>query len=164
MDCCACPFLPFGLTQSNPYHPMPASSLTLCLRFVDIHSGCALAIAYKSNVKDVKPEDFVVFTVVHDCPKRMREPIDVPNLPACPNGKCTCAWFWLPRSGSGLKNFYMTPFVCHVDGASPNASPVDVEYAIPPRRCLDPTLCKLVPVFVHFFVEGIFDNLEFLPR
>lgn len=109
----------------------------------DDTSGCALAIAYKSNVTDAKPEDFVVFTVVHDCPKRMRESIDVPNLPSCPNGNCICAWFWLPRSGSGLKNFYMTPFVCHVEGASPTASPVDVEYAIPPRRCLDPTLCKL---------------------
>lgn len=39
----------------------------------------------------------------------------------------------------------MTPFVCHVEGASRTASPVDVEYAIPPRRCLDSTLCSFGP-------------------
>ena len=73
----------------------------------DDPSGCALAIAYKSDVKKVKPEDFVVFTVVHDCPKRQLEKVDVPDLPACPDGKCICAWFWIPKN-SGLKNFYMT--------------------------------------------------------
>ena len=110
----------------------------------DDTSGCALAIAYKSKAEDVLPEDFVIFSVVHDCPKRQREPVDVPNLPECPNGNCICAWFWLPKS-SGAKNFYMTPFVCHVTGANPDASPVDVEYAIPPRRCLDTTNCNFGP-------------------
>jgi len=47
-------------------------------------------IAYKSDALDVKPEDFVVFTVVHDCPKRQRETIEIPHLPACPDGKCIC--------------------------------------------------------------------------
>ena len=107
-------------------------------------SGCALAIAYKSNAIDVLPKDFVIFSVVHDCPKRQREPIHVPNLPACPNGKCICAWFWIPKN-SGTKNFYMTPFVCHVTNANTNASPIDFEYAIPPRRCLDPKKCNFGP-------------------
>jgi hypothetical protein len=110
----------------------------------DDTSGCALAIAYKSKAKDILPTDFVIFSVIHDCPKRQREPIDIPNLPACPNGNCICAWFWLPKT-SGAKNFYMTPFVCHVTGAKANASPVDVDYAIPPRRCLDPTNCNFGP-------------------
>jgi hypothetical protein len=110
----------------------------------DDTSGCALAIAYKSNVKDVLPNDFVIFSVIHDCPKRQREPVDIPNLPACPNGNCICAWFWIPKT-SGTKNFYMTPFVCHVTGTKANASPVDVKYAIPPRRCLDPTNCNFGP-------------------
>lgn len=110
----------------------------------DDTSSCALAISYKHKAKNVLPKDFVIFSVIHDCPKRQREPIDVPNLPACPNGNCICAWFWLPKT-SGAKNFYMTPFVCHVTGANANASPVDVEYAIPPRRCLDPTNCNFGP-------------------
>jgi hypothetical protein len=29
--------------------------------------GCALAIAYKSEASEVKPEDFVVFSVNHRC-------------------------------------------------------------------------------------------------
>jgi hypothetical protein len=29
--------------------------------------GCALAIAYKSDANDVQPEDFVVFSVNHQC-------------------------------------------------------------------------------------------------
>ena len=107
-------------------------------------SGCALAIAYKSDAKTVLPRDFVVFSVVHDCPKRQREPFRVPNLPACPNNKCICAWFWIPKN-SGTKNFYMTPFVCHVTNAASNAKPVDFEYAIPPRRCLDPKNCNFGP-------------------
>jgi hypothetical protein len=107
----------------------------------DDTSGCALAILYKHKTKNVLPKDFVIFSVIHDCPKRQREPINVPNLPACPNGNCICAWFCLPKT-SRAKNFYMTPFVCHVTGANANASPVDVEYAIPPRRCLDPTNCN----------------------
>lgn len=105
----------------------------------DDTSGCALAIAYKSKAIDVKPEDFVIFTVVHDCPKRQRERVEVPKLPACPDGNCICAWFWIPKN-SGLKNFYMTPFVCKVTGAVGN-SPVDVTRAVPPRRCLDPINC-----------------------
>lgn len=110
----------------------------------DDTSGCALAIAYKSKAVDVEPEDFVIFTVVHDCPKRQREFVDVPDLPACPDGNCICAWLWNPKN-SGAKNFYMTPFVCNVVGADPNASPVDVQYAIPPRRCLDPKNCNFGP-------------------
>jgi hypothetical protein len=35
----------------------------------DDTSGCRLAIAYKSNAKDVLPENFVIFSVVLDCPK-----------------------------------------------------------------------------------------------
>ena len=110
----------------------------------DDTSGCALAIAYKSDAKDVQPEDFVIFTVVHDCPKRQRETVAIPNLPACPNDQCICAWTWIPKN-SGDKNFYMTPFVCKVTGARADASPVDTALAIPPRRCLDGRNCAFGP-------------------
>ena len=39
----------------------------------------------------------------------------------------------------------MTPFVCKVTGAKANASPVDFDYAIPPRRCLNPENCFFGP-------------------
>ncbi len=46
---------------------------------------------------------------------------------------------------SGAKNFYMTPFVCHVTGANADASLVDVGYAIPSRRCLNASNCFRPP-------------------
>ena len=69
----------------------------------DDTSGCALAIAYKSNATDVLPTDFVIFSVIRDCPKRQRELMGIPDLPACPDDKCICAWFWIPKN-SGTKN------------------------------------------------------------
>ena len=57
--------------------------------------GCGLAIAYKSNVNDVKPEDFTIFSVNHDCVRYKNTAFQVPaGMPACPGGKCICAWFW----------------------------------------------------------------------
>jgi hypothetical protein len=47
----------------------------------------------------------------------------------------------------------MTPFVCHVTGANANASPVDIDYAILPRRCLDPTNCNFGPRQPLYWLE-----------
>lgn len=59
-------------------------------------AGCAIAIAYKSNVNDVKPEDFVIFTVNWMCPWYLKTTFQVPiGMPACPDGGCICAWFWI---------------------------------------------------------------------
>lgn len=55
-------------------------------------AGSVLAIAYKSDANQVNPEDFVVFSVVHDSPARQLETFSIPNLPACPNNKCMCSW------------------------------------------------------------------------
>jgi len=98
----------------------------------DNTSRCTLAIAYKSKDVDVKPEDFVIFMVVHDCPKRQQDFVNVTNLQACPDDQCICEWLWNPKN-SGTKNFYMTSFVCNGVGTDPNAIPVDIQYAIPPR-------------------------------
>ena len=58
--------------------------------------GCALAIAYKSNVKDVQPEDFTVFSVNQTCVWDRFTDFAVPErMPACPDGGCLCAWFWI---------------------------------------------------------------------
>ena len=66
--------------------------------------GCALAIAYKSNARDVKPEDFAVFSVNHTCVWYLNTAFEVPDLPECPPGGCTCAWFWI-HSVSGCLPF-----------------------------------------------------------
>ncbi|KAH9948719.1 hypothetical protein B0H21DRAFT_224202 [Amylocystis lapponica] len=58
--------------------------------------GCALAIAYKSDVTQVQPEDFTVFSVNQTCVWTRETNFPVPaKMPACPAGGCT----W-PSSGS----------------------------------------------------------------
>jgi len=94
-------------------------------------AGCALGIAYKSNLGDVKPEDFVIFSVVKDCPARALQAFDIPALPACPNGKCICSWFWIHNSIGGTDQMYMTPFQCNIT----NASKRQVGKPVPAVRC-----------------------------
>ena len=57
--------------------------------------GCALAIAYKSEARDVQPEDFTVFSVNHTCVWYLNTAFEVPDLPDCPPEGCVCAWFWI---------------------------------------------------------------------
>lgn len=62
----------------------------------DTTGGCGFAVAYKSNAADVHPEDFVIFSTIRQCPWYLNNVIEVPEkMPACPNGKCTCAFFWI---------------------------------------------------------------------
>jgi hypothetical protein len=86
---------------------------------IDDLGGCALAIAYKSDVNDVKPEDMVVFSVNHQCiwtrytdfpgklipccgSVQVTDIVVVPaKMPPCPNGKCVCAWLWQHREDAG---------------------------------------------------------------
>jgi hypothetical protein len=63
---------------------------------IDDAAGCALGIAYKSDFNDVQPEDFVIFSVVHTCPWYLQNTFQVPeNMPACPDDKCICGFFWI---------------------------------------------------------------------
>lgn len=82
--------------------------------------GCGLAIAYKSNAKDVKPSDFTVFSIQEDCVKQINTKFSVPaGMPECPDGKCVCAWFW--QGQDSQDEMYMTGFDCKVTNGSPNA-------------------------------------------
>jgi len=135
-----------GFNQENTPVPWTGNSWS------NIHApnredvaGCAFAISYKSNATQVKPSDFVVFSVVHDCIARQKQWFDVPNLPACPNGRCMCSWFWIHKSAGGSDQMYMTPFVCNVKNAKSDAKAVDVRNAQPPRKCYDPTSCTQGP-------------------
>jgi hypothetical protein len=75
--------------------------------------GCGLAIAYKSDVKQVKKEDFVIFSVKHKCVKDMRTEYDIPKgMPPCPNNKCICAWFWQGQQSDN--EMYMNGFDCRI--------------------------------------------------
>lgn len=86
---------------------------------LDDLGGCALAIAYKSDATQVQPEDFVVFSVNHRCIWDRFTDFQIPaNMPACPDGKCTCAWFWQHREDAGGDEMYMNGFQCKVTGAT----------------------------------------------
>lgn len=104
-------------------------------------AGCALGIAYKSNVNDVNPEDFVIMSVARDCVARALQAFDIPYLPACPNGKCICSWFWVHNSIGGTDQMYMTPFQCNVT----NASKRMIGKPQPPVRCDGNPACYLYP-------------------
>jgi hypothetical protein len=65
--------------------------------------GTAFAISYKSNLEDVNMENLVVFTTRYHTPWKRLAIYDVPDLPACPEGGCTCAWLWVPN-GCGQAN------------------------------------------------------------
>ncbi|KAH8100774.1 hypothetical protein BXZ70DRAFT_971902 [Cristinia sonorae] len=100
---------------------------------LDDLKGCAMAIAYKDDVKQVQPEDFTVFSVNHQCVWNRFTNFSVPaRMPACPEGGCTCAWFWIHSPKSGSEQNYMNGFKCNVTGSTS-----DVPLARPqvPRRC-----------------------------
>jgi len=108
-------------------------------------AGCALGIAYKSEAADVTQKDFVIFSVVHDCPRNSLEWFPIPNLPACPKNKCICSWFWIHKSTSGTTQMYMTAFQCIVTNVQSDATDIDYAFALPPRRCYNPTDCFFGP-------------------
>ncbi|EGN99285.1 hypothetical protein SERLA73DRAFT_182220 [Serpula lacrymans var. lacrymans S7.3] len=84
--------------------------------------GCALAIVQQSDVSQINPEDFVVFSVNQTCVWHRFTTFDVPvNMPSCPDGMCTCAWFWIHSPDSGSEQMYMNSFQCNVVGAKPDA-------------------------------------------
>lgn len=63
---------------------------------IDDLKGCALAIAYKSDAKAIQPEDFTIFSVNQTCVWTRFTDFQVPaRMPPCPEGGCTCAFFWI---------------------------------------------------------------------
>lgn len=83
--------------------------------------GCALAIAFKSDASSVQPEDFIVMSVQENCVRQRDTTFAIPaNLPACPNGECTCAWFWQGKNSAN--EMYMNGFRCNVEGGVATAS------------------------------------------
>ena len=127
-------------------------------------TGCALAIAYKSDVTTIQPEDFTVFSVNHTCVWTRFTDFQVPaNMPPCPPEGCHCAWFWIHSSDSGGQQSelpfqpvqdtplivrpsadYMNGFKCNVTGSTstvPLAKPAVPRRcgADPPNRVMNPT-------------------------
>ncbi|KAI0775016.1 hypothetical protein BD413DRAFT_611390 [Trametes elegans] len=100
---------------------------------LDDVKGCALAIAYTSDVRAVQPEDLVVFSVNQTCVWHRFTDFQVPaRMPPCPDGGCICTWNWIHSPDSGGEQIYMNGFRCTVTGSTS-----DVPLAKPKvaRRC-----------------------------
>jgi len=125
-----------GGNQQNGNDPCPGPpSKMIHTNGIDDLGGCALAIAYKSDVNDVKPEDMVVFSVNHQCIWNRYTDFPVPaKMPPCPNGKCVCAWLWQHREDAGGDEMYMNGFQCNVTGATSNTP---IPQGKVPVRCAD---------------------------
>ncbi|KAI0833672.1 hypothetical protein BC628DRAFT_1308198 [Trametes gibbosa] len=103
--------------------------------------GCALAIAYESDVTKIQPEDFTVFSVNQTCVWTRFTDFSVPEkMPPCPEGGCHCAWFWIHSADSGGEQNYMNGFKCNVTGSTSNTPLAKPQL---PRRCgADPDFGK----------------------
>lgn len=88
---------------SNPNYPCPGwGTQEFHTNGINDLGGCALAVAYKSDVSQVQPEDFTIFSVNQTCVWYMHTSFSIPaQMPQCPDGKCICAWFWIHKADSG---------------------------------------------------------------
>ena len=125
--------------------------------------GCALSVAYKSDINDVQPEDLVIFSVNHTCVWNLHTYFETPkDMPPCPNGKCICAWHWIHRKmygpeQSGLPSIlsserksdpltdyvavvFMNGFQCNFTGAT-STQPLAKPQV--PRRYIAPSLSSV---------------------
>lgn len=82
---------------NDPNNPCPGSPISeFHTTGIDDVKGCALAIAYNANVTAIQPEDFTVFSVNQTCVWTRFTDFAVPErMPPCPEGGCTCAFFWI---------------------------------------------------------------------
>uniref|UniRef100_A0A8H7Y694 Uncharacterized protein n=1 Tax=Psilocybe cubensis TaxID=181762 RepID=A0A8H7Y694_PSICU len=111
-----------------------------CITEPNIHTqnetmaaGTIFAISYVSDLTQVTEDNLVVFTVLYHTPWRRLATYKVPNLPACPDEGCICAWGWV-ANGCGQPNMYMLPYRCRVTG---HTGPAAVASAVPPVWCED---------------------------
>ncbi|KAF9012227.1 hypothetical protein BDZ89DRAFT_1142958 [Hymenopellis radicata] len=78
-------------------------------------TGCAMAIAYKNDARDVNPRTL---------PSCSHAP--------CPDGGCICAFFWIHSPDSGGEQNYMNGYRCNITGST---STVPVAQSKVARRC-----------------------------
>lgn len=122
-----------------------------CIKVPNIHAqnesmaaGTAFAISYESELSKVNTDNLVVFTVLYNTPWRRLATYEVPNLPACPEEGCICAWGWIAE-GCGQPNMYMLGFRCRVTGEPghlPLAAPQSPLYCTDDKAASESALRK----------------------
>lgn len=89
-------------------------------------TGCALAIAPRTSAGSTNPADFTIMSIQSNCVRQRDTTFAIPsNLPVCPGGECTCAWFWQEKNSAA--EMYMVGFRCKVEGGALRAFPVPVK-------------------------------------
>ncbi|WVW86538.1 hypothetical protein I302_108587 [Kwoniella bestiolae CBS 10118] len=64
--------------------------------------GTALAIAYTSDVANLKPNDLTVISVNQNSVWERQISYKIPSgMPPCPSGGCLCSWNWIHQGGHG---------------------------------------------------------------
>ncbi|KAF8519415.1 hypothetical protein JB92DRAFT_2786777 [Gautieria morchelliformis] len=125
-------------------------------------AGCALSIAYTDNARTVRPEDMTIFSVQHDCVWHRDTYFDIPaNMPACPNGKCMCSWWWIHNSDGGSDQMYQTAFQCNITHAPGTQVPTTpVGRPVPPVNCAnDPSKCIKGPKLPMYWKQKECNNM-----
>ncbi|KAJ2924699.1 hypothetical protein H1R20_g12389, partial [Candolleomyces eurysporus] len=124
---------PDGETYPEDYNvPGCIISPNLHTQNHDRAAGTAFAIAYVSDIKQVTPQNLVVFSVRHKTPWKRVVYYDVPAaMPPCPPEGCICAWGWVPN-GCGQPNMYHQAFRCRVTNSRSNTPLATPQ---PPKWC-----------------------------
>ncbi|KAF9647898.1 hypothetical protein BDM02DRAFT_3097345 [Thelephora ganbajun] len=126
-----------------PNSPLSEFHVSLFRTLRDGHDdlkGCALSIAYTSDVNSIKPEDLAIFSVNHECVWKVNTAFQIPkDMPSCPPDGCICGWHWIHSVDSGSAQMYMNGFRCKVTGSTSN-NPI-VTPQVPKRYCTHPSRC-----------------------
>ncbi|WVF71447.1 hypothetical protein IAT40_006251 [Kwoniella sp. CBS 6097] len=81
--------------------------------------GCAIGIAYQSDVSKIQPEDFTVISVNYTCPWFKDVDFQIPaDMPPCPEGGCHCMWGWIHSEDAGSEQNYFLGYRCNITGAT----------------------------------------------
>ncbi|KAH7096963.1 hypothetical protein BKA62DRAFT_717982 [Auriculariales sp. MPI-PUGE-AT-0066] len=128
----------FPTNDPHPDYDTPGAWDNTCVKIPNLHAenqtraaGTVLAIAYKSDIHDVKLEDMTVISVLPNSPWHREVEYEIPaDLPACDD--CICAWSWVP-GGCGEANMYMNAIRCRVTGARPDAP--KIAKPVPAKWC-----------------------------
>ena len=118
----------------NGNNPCPGSpTAAFHANSKDDARGCALAIAYKSDVNDVKPEDFTIFSTNKTCVWYRFTDFQIPtDLPPCPEGGCICSFNWIHAPDSGSEQIFFNGYRCKVTNSNSNKKVAKPRVA---RRC-----------------------------
>lgn len=123
-------------------------------------SGCAFAIAYKSDLGQLGPEDFVVISIAAKCPFYKNQDFYIPaGLKECPPDGCHCMWAWNHEGGGPPAGMHMNAFRCKVTGNFGNR---DLAKPAVARNCASGG-CQAGPKQLHFWLQQERNN-NFQPR